>query len=354
MFSLHAAPKTRQAQQPAAASLPAHGGQPGGYAQRDDVRAWALAQTQPGAALAAWSPEEVLQVLGTARYQAQVARLILPPAAGVAKNWSAYRDRFIEPRRLQAGLRFWDQHEAALRRAESQYGVPAALVLGILGVETFYGQIMGSFRVLDALCTLGFDFPVGRSDRSAFFRDELTALLLLARTEDRPPGDFRGSYAGAMGLGQFMPSSWRAHAVDFDGDAHIDLSGNAADAIGSIAHFLVQHGWQAGQPTHLPAEPPGDAVQRGKLLQPDIQPSWDLQTLQAAGMQFSDAQQALLQQHGPWALVALENGEAAPSFVLGSRNFWVVTRYNRSAYYALAVISLGERLQALRRAGLDG
>lgn len=339
---------------PAAAAAPAHGGRPGDYGERADVRAWAIAQAAPGAALQDWTAEDLMRLLGGARYLPQVARLILPPPRGVAKDWGAYRDRFIEARRLQAGLRFWASHETALAQAESRYGVPAALVMGILGVETFYGQIMGSFRVLDTLATLGFDFPAGRSDRSAFFRDELTALLLLARSEGRPVGDFKGSYAGAMGLGQFMPSSWRAHAVDFDGDGHVDLANNAADAIGSIAHFLVQHGWQAGQPTHIYAQAPADPAQRARLLAPDIDPRWDMKALQEAGLSLSEAERSLVQTHGPWALVALENGGAPATHLLGSRNFWVVTRYNRSAYYALAVISLGERLQALRQAGLDG
>ncbi len=347
-------PKPALRKQPASAALPAHGGLPGAYGERSDVRAWATAQTAAGAALAASSADEVIAVVSSARYLPQVARLILPPPSGVAKDWGAYRDRFIEARRLQAGLRFWAVHEAALAQAESRYGVPAALVMGILGVETFYGQIMGSFRVLDALATLGFDFPAGRSDRSAFFRDELAALLLLARAEGRPASDFKGSYAGAMGLGQFMPSSWRAHAVDFDGDGHIDLSNNAADAIGSIAHFLVQHGWQPGQPTHIHAQAPADAAHRARLLAPDIDPRWSHEAFQEAGLSLNDAEHALVRAHGPWALVALENGGAAPTYVLGSRNFWVVTRYNRSAYYALAVISLGERLQTLRQAGLDG
>lgn len=316
------------------------------------MRAWALAQTAAGAPLAAWRLEDLLSELGQARYQPKVAQLILPPPAGVAKDWTAYRDRFIEPQRLRAGLQFWEAHAPALQRAEAQYQVPAALIAGIIGVETYYGRLQGSFRVLDALLTLGFDFPGGRSDRSAFFRDELTALLLLARAEARPAGEFRGSFAGAMGMGQFMPSSWRAYAVDFDGDAHIDLASNAADAIGSVGHFLLRHGWQAGLRTHLFVDPPVDAAARGRLLAPDIDPRWNLQVLQTEGLPLRDDQTAAVEKDGPWALIALENGGHAPAtHLLGSRNFWVVTRYNRSAYYALAVLELGERLRQLREAG---
>lgn len=346
-----ALPRPKQSKRhPPDAASPRHAGLPGRYAQRADVRAWAEAQTRSGAALQTWSVDEVLAELAPAQYQRRAAQLMLPAPAGMAKNWTAYRDRFIEPRRLQAGLRFWEQHDAALARAQAQYGVPAELVMGIIGVETFYGQMMGSFRVLDALATLAFDFPRGRSDRSSFFRDELAAFLLLARAEQQPATAFKGSYAGAMGLGQFMPSSWRRWAVDFDGDQHIDLMGSADDAIGSVAHYLQAHGWTQGQPTHLAVEPPADAAEHARLLAPDIEPRWVAADLQALAL--GQAQQRLVEAHGPWALVQLENGESAsPTHVLAMRNFWVVTRYNRSSYYALAVIELGERIGVLRRAG---
>ena len=331
---------------PSVAAQPAHGHKPGRYAEREDVRAWVEAQVLPGAPLAGWKADAVLAALGQAQYQARAAQLVLPPPPGQAKDWATYRDRFVEPRRLQAGLRFWEENAAALAQAEAKYGVPAELVMGILGVETFYGQIMGKFRVLDVLATLAFDFPGGRSDRSPFFREQLAEFLLLARQEQREATDFKGSFAGAMGLGQFMPSSWRAHAVDFDGDGHIDLANNAADAIGSVAHFLVNHGWQPGLATHLLTEPPADATALERLLAPDIDPSWNADALRAAGMTTT------LPHPGPWALVRLENGNAAPpSYVLGSRNFYTVTRYNRSAYYAMAVLALGERLGSLRKAG---
>ncbi len=342
-------PTPRRSHPPGAAA-PAHGGRPGNYAARADVRAWLATQTAAEGPLAGWSSDALLKTLGQAQYQARVAQLILPPPVGVPKDWNAYRDRFIEPRRLQAGLRFWAAHEEALSRAEQQFGVPASLVLGIIGVESFYGQILGNFRALDALATLGFDFPGGRSDRSAFFRAELAALLQLAQAQDRNPASFRGSYAGALGLGQFMPSSWQRHALDFDGDGHIDLTNSAADAIGSVAHFLLQHGWQRGLPTHLHCEPPAAPAARERLLAPDIDPRWSLDELLDAGVPLSAGEQAWLRPHAPWALVLLENGGAAPTHVLGSRNFWVVTRYNRSAYYALAVIELGERLRQLREA----
>ncbi len=320
---------------------PAHGKAPGDYAQREDVKAWA----QQWAAAQGWSVEAVLVPLAQARYQKRAAQLMMPAPSGAAKDWATYRDRFVEPVRLQAGLRFWAQHADALARAEAQYGVPAPLIMGILGVETNYGQIMGNYRVLDALATLAFDFPGQRSDRSPFFREQLGEFLRLAQAEGRDPADFKGSFAGAMGFGQFMPGSWRAHAVDFDADGHIDLIGNPSDAIGSVANFLVQHGWQPGLPTHRLVDPPSDPAQRERLLAPDLDGAWCLADLQAAGLPTEGLPDV------PWALQSLENGAEAPrTHLLASRNFWVVTRYNRSSYYALAVISLGERLAALRNA----
>jgi membrane-bound lytic murein transglycosylase B len=322
---------------------PAHGGAAGDYGQRADVAAWAKAW----APTQGWQAEEVIALLAQARYQKRAAQLMMPAPVGVAKDWGAYRDRFVEPVRLQTGLRFWAQHADTLARAEKEYGVPASLIMGILGVETNYGQIMGNYRVLDALATLAFDFPGGRSDRTPFFREQLGEFLQLTRTEARDPTGFKGSFAGAMGYGQFMPGSWRAHAVDFDGDAHIDLIGNPVDAIGSIAHFLVDHGWQRGTPTHRWVDAPADPAARARLAQPDIDPTWTPDALRRAGVTLPPE----LDAHGHLAFIELENGGAERSHAVTSKNFWVVTRYNRSAYYAMGVIALGERLHALRTAG---
>jgi membrane-bound lytic murein transglycosylase B len=269
----------------------------------------------------------------------------MPPPAGTAKNWAAYRSRFVEPKRLKAGLEFWNANDRLLKRAERVYGVPASLIVGIIGVETYYGRHMGGFRVLDALTTLSFDFPSGRSDRSAFFRSELEALLVWARKEGRAPQDVKGSYAGAIGWPQFMPSSILRHAVDFDGDGHINLERNMADVIGSVANFLKNHGWTPGLPTHYSVEPPIDEAALAELLVPDIVPSFSASDLAAKGAVLGER---ALAHPGPLALVALQNGQAAPSYVAGTSNFYAVTRYNWSSYYALAVIELGREVQEAR------
>ena len=289
----------------------------------------------------AWARAQLAQ----ARYLPVVARLIMPPPAGTAKNWAAYRARFVEPERIRAGVAFWAANEAWLAAAEQRYGVPAAIVVGIIGVETFYGRVTGTFRVLDALATLSLDFPTGRKDRSGFFRDELGQFLTLAHTQQLPPASVKGSFAGAIGLGQFMPGSINRFAVDFDGNGHIDMAGSNADVIGSVAHYLAEHGWQRGQPTHFAVKPPVDSADRAVLLVPDILPSFTAAQLAERGALLDAAGAA---HSGPLALVELQNGDAAPSYVAGTQNFYAVTRYNWSSYYALAVIELGQAVAAAR------
>lgn len=309
-----------------------------GYETRAEVRDFAAELEQRHGVPADW----VLQQLAQARLRPAAQRLMMPAPPGQPKNWAAYRARFVEPRRILAGVAFWQDNADALARAEAQYGVPPAIIVGIVGVETFYGRIMGSFRVLDALATLAFDFPAGRSDRSPFFRAELEQFLLLARREGLPSASVEGSFAGAIGLPQFMPSSIGRYAVDFDGDGHIDLRTSAADAIGSVARFLAEHGWQRGQPTHFAVTPPDDAITRARLLAPDIVPTFSAAELAAAGAALSEAGRA---HPRPLALVMVENAGAAPSYVAGTENFFALTRYNRSSYYALAVIELGAAVQ---------
>ncbi|MCW5663366.1 MAG: lytic murein transglycosylase B [Piscinibacter sp.] len=311
------------------------------YGEREDVMRFADAAAQRLEA----DPQWVRGVLAQARLVPTVARLIMPPPPGTAKDWAAYRARFVEPRRIAAGLAFWRDNERWLNLAEERWGVPPAIVVGIVGVETLYGQHTGSFRVLDALATLSFDFPSGRRDRSEFFRSELEAFLRLARREGLDPLEPKGSYAGAIGLPQFMPSSILKYAVDFDADGRIDLLGSPADVIGSVAHYLAEFGWQRGAPTHFAVAAPVEVRDRALLLVPDILPSFDAAgfaergaTLDAAGAAWP----------GKLALIELQNGDAAPSYVAGTTNFYAITRYNWSSYYAMAVIELGEAVRRQR------
>lgn len=317
------------------------------YGDRADVMAFADAQAES----LGYRREELRAVLALARPQPTVQRLILPGPPGQAKDWGAYRQRFVEPQRLQAGLAFWATHEAALARAEAAYGVPAEIIASVIGVETFYGRIMGGFRVLDALATLSFDYPSplppGARDRSPFFREELRQFLILARENGLDPMAMKGSYAGAIGWGQFMPGSWRRYAIDFDGDGHVDLINSPVDAIGSVANFLKEHGWQRGMPTHYEVQVPNDTAARAQLLISDVLPQLDARQFESVGAQLSPQGRA---HNGPLALIELQMGGAAPVYVAGTQNFYTVTRYNQSSYYAMAVIEFANTLASWRKA----
>ena len=291
----------------------------------------------------------VRHVVGEARYLPGVAKAVLPPPPGVAKNWAAYRDRFIEPRRIEAGVRFWQANQDALNRAEQQFGVPPSIVVGIVGVESFYGRDTGNYRIADALSTLTFDFPAAHpkaQTRAAYFRSELEAFLALTSRTHTDPLALRGSYAGAMGWPQFMPSSWTQYAIDFDGDGRVDLFNSQADMIGSVAHYFQAFHWKPGAPTHFPADMAAVSTEAlAKLQQPDILPSFSAAEMEQQGVQLN-AEGA--RYDAPLALIALQNGDAAPTWIAGTENFYVITRYNWSAYYAMAVIELGQAVAKAR------
>ena len=308
------------------------------YGRRDDVLAFAAQAAEDRGLDRAWVEDQ----LAKARYLPGVAKAIMPGAPGSAKNWAAYRARFIEPKRLAAGVQWWQAHATALADAQDRYGVPPELVAGVIGVETFYGRMTGNYRVLDSLATLAFDFPQGRSDRSAFYRSELRAFLVWCALEGRDADSVHGSFAGAVGWPQFMPSSLLKYAVDFDHDGHVDLAAGGDDVVGSVASYLATFGWQRDMPTYFPVLPPLDPVERARLVAADIVPTFSAADLLAAGAQLPDAARDF---PGPLAFVELQNGDAAPSYVAGTRNFYVVTRYNWSSYYAMAVIDLGAALK---------
>ena len=306
--------------------------------QNPDVSLWA----QEAAGRLPLDPAWVEKTMRQAQRLPVVEKLVLPPINPVAKDWSAYRARFIEPVRIQAGLRFWMKHRATLERAEREYGVPAAIVVGIIGVETLYGQNTGNFRVLDALGTLAFHFPQAHpraAERQAFFRSELEQFLLLTSRSGADPLAIRGSYAGALGLPQFMPSSWAKFAVDFDGDGRIDLFGSPADAIGSVANYFKAFQWRPGMPTHYPVTLTAGQTDMDSLMAPDILPTFSVASFVGKGAALEGA---ALTHPGPLALIELRNGSNPPSYVAGTENFYAITRYNWSSYYAMAVIELAE------------
>jgi len=308
------------------------------YGRRDDVLAFAATVAEERGLARDWVEDQ----LSRARYQPAVAKAIMPAPAGIAKNWGLYRSRFVEPRRLAAGVQWWQAHATTLDDAQQRFGVPAEIIAGIVGVESFYGRMTGSFRVLDALATLAFDFPKGRSDRSAFYRSELRAYLVWCALEGREADSVRGSFAGAIGWPQFMPSSLLKYAVDYDHDGHVDLAGGGDDVIGSIASYLARFGWQRDLPITFPVQPPADPVERARLAAADIVPTFSVAALTQAGARLPEAARDF---PGLLAFVELQNGEAPPSYVAGSANFYAVTRYNWSSYYALAVIELGAALR---------
>jgi len=294
---------------------------------------------------------QVRALLAQARKLPSVQKAMLPAPKATAKNWAAYRARFIEPIRLRAGQAFWEKHKRWLDKAEADTGVPASLIVGVIGVETLYGQHMGNYRVIDALATLAFDFPAAHpraAARTEYFLGELEQYLSLTHRASIDPNSLRGSYAGAMGMPQFMPTSWAKYAVDFDGDGKVDLFGTPADAIGSVAHYFQAFGWQPGVPTHYPVSFDTTRLDMDALLAPDILPSFSVASFQAKGAVLTLEAQA---HNGPLALIELHNGDPAqggqpPSYVAGTDNFYAVTRYNWSSYYALAVIELGEAVAA--------
>ena len=318
------------------------------YAGNEEALRWAdeVAQRR------GLDPDWVRRAVERAQFLPGVARLMQPAPPGTPKNWRVYRSRFIDPVRIDAGLKFWKDNEAALARAEQEYGVPAEIIVGILGVETIYGQQMGNFRVIDALATLAFNFPESHpraAERSEYFRNELEHFLVLENQSNADPLKPLGSYAGAMGMPQFMPGSLLRWAVDFDGDGRIDLARSAADAIGSVANYFKSYGWQPGMPTHYPVSFDPATLDKEALLIPDILPTFSVASFTGKGAVLEGP---ALEHKGPLALVELQNGGEEPQYVAGTENFYVITRYNWSSYYAMAVIELGREVKEARGAGV--
>ncbi len=307
---------------------------------REDVRGF-IAEMQQRHGFA---PDELEAHFGRARVIGRVITLVMPPRDPGVRSWHAYRARFIEPKRIAAGRRFMVQHRTALARAEARYGVPKEVIAAVIGVETIYGKQLGNFGTFSALATLAFDYP----PRADLFRRELEELLLLAREENADPLSYRGSYAGALGLPQFLPSSRRRYAVDFDGNGRINLTQSADDAIGSVANFLAEHGWQREQPIADSVIPTGDGLQ--PAIAAGIVPSltadeWAARDLQLRKVDASGTGAATFPAV-PAALIDLASPDAPTEYRLAYRNFYVITRYNRSSFYATSVMDLAAALAA--------
>ncbi|RUO25276.1 lytic murein transglycosylase B [Aliidiomarina minuta] len=278
--------------------------------------------------------EEVEQILAQAELNDDVLNAIQRPWE--AKPWHEYYPIFLTERRIERGVQFWQEHEQTLNRASKEYGVPPEIIVAVIGVETFYGEYMGNYRVLDALYTLGFYYP----PRQNFFRSELGEFLRLARNENLELGELKGSYAGAMGFGQFISSSYHHYAVDFDGDGIRDLFNNPVDAIGSVANYFARHNWRAGEPVAIAAWPNRvddmDSLTSGRRQQL----THTVGQLHEAGVDFvtqmpEDTRARLFQ----------FEQQQGHSYWVGLPNFYSITRYNHSPLYAMAVFLLSEELR---------
>jgi membrane-bound lytic murein transglycosylase B len=269
-----------------------------------------------------------------ATYQPRIIRA-MSKATTKRKPWDDYRQMFVNPARVQGGVRFWNEHSEVLAKARREFGIPEELIIAIIGIETHYGKNTGSFRVLDALTTLAFDYP----PRADFFSSELEQYLLLTREEETIGVlEARGSYAGAMGIAQFMPGSYRYFAVDFNGDGQRDLLRNVDDAIGSVANYLMRHGWLPGGPVAVRAQVSGEhyeAYANSSLRLDHVVAQWKWLGV-TPNEDIPNSERAML--------FSLRT-RAGPQYWLGLNNFYVITRYNRSSYYAMAVYDLGREIR---------
>lgn len=274
--------------------------------------------------------------------QPRAIKAIQPPKDAGGRSWQKYRGRFITSSLIEGGVRFWDANEYWLKSSREIFGIPEEISIAIIGVETIYGRHQGNFPTLATLATLAFDYP----PRSELFRRELKALLLLSRESGNSALTYVGSYAGALGIAQFLPSSIRSWGIDFDADGKTDLSSSNADAIGSVANFLASHGWQAGNPIAIPASASGEQVT--ELIKAGIEPRLTPAEMQPFGVAASSPAPQL-----PCALIDLATPNHPTEYWLGYRNFYAITRYNRSSFYAMTIFLLSREIKTARDARMD-
>lgn len=280
--------------------------------------------------------ETLTQLLNEAEPQTAIIESITRPYE--SKPWYQYRPIFVTQKRTKRGLEFWQANSETLVRAEKEYGVPPEIITAIIGVESFYGTHKGRYRVLDALTTLGFDYP----RRGKFFRKELEHYLLLTRDERIDPRSVKGSYAGAMGQPQFISSSYREYAVDFSGDGVRDLWNNTEDVIGSVANYFRRHGWQQGQPIASRAQVNGTRYK--EALKKSLKPTITVAQLNTHGVTLDASVAEVVPDTVKATLIELKN-ESGNEYWLGYRNFYVISRYNHSALYSMAVFQLATELR---------
>lgn len=293
---------------------------------------------------------ELESLFGDVHYVETAVQLIKPAPVTQPKNWQAYRARFVEPVRIAAGVAFWNNYAEALEREEHDFGIPAEIVVAILGIETMFGRNAGNFRVIDVLATLAFAYPdtPTREARMTYFRSELENAMLFARESAIDPLTLRGSYAGAIGWPQFMPGSIRQYAIDYDGDGKIDLRNSPIDAIGSVGNFLIQHGWRRGEPLVFPASVDAPDNRQPENWQVfighDLAAKFTLDELKAGGVHPAVEPPADML----YGLVDLQNGTGPTEYWLGANNFFAITQYNRSFFYAMAVVDLARAVRSAR------
>jgi len=302
------------------------------YAEREDVRQFIAEMVDRHG----FVRKDLRTLFSQARFQPTIIKAITPPTEQRAKSWQAYRALFLTPQRIEAGIEFRERHHEALSRAVELYGVPEEIIVAIIGVETVYGRNTGNYRVIDALTTLAFDYP----PRAEFFRTELEHYLLYARDAGIDTLSLKGSYAGAIGIPQFMPGTYRRYAVDLDGDGKQDLSGSFADAIGSVANFLQAHGWESGQPVAFAAQVDGENYR--ELVNAGINPTYRYGDLADFGVNAEGETNA----DAPCALIELATPGETSQYLVGLTNFYVLTRYNRSSMYAAAVLELAHAVKS--------
>lgn len=315
------------------------------YAERSEAQIFAadMAQKHGG------TTDEWLSLLSKAHFQPKIVTLVMPSETTGKKNWLAYAQRFINPHRIHAGVAFWSQHASTLERAEQLYGIPAEIIVSIIGIETLYGKKMGEFNVLNSLATLAFDYPntPNRNIRTALFKQELEYFLIWSKNNNIPVNKIKGSYTGAIGIPQFLPSSINKYAVNFDNGEKIDLRNSPVDAIGSIANFLKLNGWESNRPVIWKIADTTTSLAAAKNFADGLpKPRFPLQQLRDAELVVNETIDLKKEKNTMLLVADFPIPDQTTQYLLGLQNFYALTRYNQSFFYARAVYELAQAIRA--------